>query len=209
LAESSVASAVVETLVMETKFLFLVTGLAVAAATPAHAALVTCPASFIADGTAKVFNGSDTAVSACQYLTPPDPSHVASVANINASGFFGLSDWTDNGQTQVNLADGAGGSGSWTINGVDFDAYDYMMVFKDGAHTNLIAFLFNEEFASGSWSTPFTDPPFSFPGASTSRDVSHYSIVRRWNPDIEIPEPGMIGLLGLGLAGIAVRRRRA
>lgn len=195
------------------KFLLSVAALGTMAAfsAPASAALVTCPAAHIADGTSKVFNGGQTAVDACQYLTPADPSNVASVANINTASFFGFSDWADNGQTQINLADGTGGAGSWTINGVDFAAYDYMIVFKDGAATNLIAFTFNEEYSSGNWSTPFTEPPFDFPGGSKVHDVSHYSIVKRYNPDtppVDVPEPAMLGLFGLGLMGLGMTRRR-
>jgi len=181
-------------------------GAVAAFSAPASAALVTCPASFIADGTAKVFNGGNSAVSGCQILTPPSPSNVGNIANINAAGFFGYSDWVSNSQTQI---DSNASSGSWTINGVDFAAYDYIIVFKSGQGTNLTAFLFNEEFASGNWSTPFTDPPFDFPGAATKRDVSHYTIAKRYNPTTtEVPEPAMIGLRGLGRVGLSVARRR-
>lgn len=185
-------------------------GAVAAFSAPASAALVTCPASFVTDGTAKVFNGSDTAASACQYLTPPSTSTVGSITNINGAAFYGFTDWADNGQTQI---DGGGSSsGSWTIAGVDFVAYDYIIVFKDGAGTNLTAFLFNEEFASGSWSTPFTDPPFDLPGGSTSHGVSHYTIAKRYNPEtpppVDVPEPAMLGLFGLGLMGLGMARRR-
>lgn len=184
-----------------------------AGAQAAHAALVSCPTSFTTNPTAKVENsgGTLTAASACQYVTPADNNNVASVANINTAGFFGTNTWQLNGS---NLQVGPGGpSGTWTIAGANFAAFDYMIVFKDGNGTNLTGFLFNELFSNGVWSTPFTDPPFDLPGQSTSHDVSHYTIVQRTGRIVppgggEVPEPGILALMGLGMAGFAVARRR-
>lgn len=176
-----------------------------AVAGTAQAALVSCPADFTANGTAKVRGAAttNTAASACQYITPADNSNVASIANINAAGFFGFSDWQSNGQDQIEPAGGA--SGNWSITGASFASYDYIIVFKDGKNTNLIAFSLNELYSSGTWLTPFTDPPFDTDGA---KDVSHYTIARRRTGDQQLPEPGTIALLGLGLLGLSVASRR-
>ena len=179
----------------------------------AQAALISCPASFTTDGTAKVHDGTlskNTAASACQYDNATTNSTVANLSSINTSAFFGFSDWLDNGQTQIDPANDL--SGLWSILNVDFALLDYLMVFKDGEGTYLTAFLFNEEFSSGGWDSPFTDPPFTLPGESTVHDVSHYSIFARDNskdPGTEpIPEPATLLLFGFGLAGLAVARRR-
>ena len=58
----------------------------------ADAALVGCSPGDAVDLTGRVTSGGNVAVSACQYLTPPDPSNTASITNINAAGFFGFSD---------------------------------------------------------------------------------------------------------------------
>jgi hypothetical protein len=177
---------------------------------PAEAALNACPASFTTNPTAKVEDptGTTTAASACQYVTPPDNSNVANATNINAAGFFGQTDWESNGQNQI---DANSSTGTWTITNPDFVNYDYAIFFKDGDDTNLVGFLFNEQFTSGVWSTPFTEPPFDLSGGSTSHDVSHYTILRNPTDPTSVPEPASLAILGSALlgAGFFARRRRS
>jgi hypothetical protein len=176
--------------------------------TQASAALLSCPASFTTDGTAKVHDGTaakETAAGACEYIDPPDQSNVASEANVNAAGFFSTTTW----DAVVLQQDVNGQSGLWSIPSVDFDAFDYMITFKDGSGTNLISFLLNEEFSSGGFDSPFTDPPFA---GANSKDISHFSIFSREGeiepPPPGIPEPASLALFGAALAGLALLRRR-
>lgn len=163
----------------------------------ANAALVDCPASFTTDPTAKVTSGGTTAVAACRYISPADSSNVASEDNVNAAGFFGITSWE---ATSVLQVDQNALSGTWSIPDVDFSAFDYIIVFKDGADTNLVAFLFDGSASSGDWTTPFTDPPFNLTGGPHA--VSHLSIFRT------VPEPGTLALLGSALIGLAMLQRR-
>ncbi len=135
---------------------------------------------------------------------------------VNAQAFFGYSNWFFDGKSSgegapnlFTFSSAGGQSGTFTFNGPAGSISDFMFVFKDGADTNLVGYLVTA--ASGSWSTPFTEPPFTF-AANNAKDVSHVSIYYRTDgvePPAEIPEPGTLALVGLALMGAAsVRRRR-
>ena len=156
---------------------------------------------------ANIQGGGGTAASGCQYIDPPDNSTTADLADINTAGtpetgFFGFNDWTvavAKNETDVGL------SGSWSITGYDSNA-TYMIVFKDGSGTNLIGFTLKANISSGTWTSPFSDPPFD--GVSGTKEVSHFTIFKRDEPPGDVSEPGTLGLLGLGLLGLAIMRRR-
>lgn len=193
--------------------------------TLAQAALVSCPAAYTANGTAKVAAsgpGTLTAASNCQYLTPADNNNVASIAHINSAGFFGTTNWQENvGNTQIDTPNQS--TGTWSIANFNFASFDYIIVFKDGKDTNLVGFLLNESYSSGVWSTPFTAALTELQGLDKNKDVSHYTIARRASTqppciptpgfpcgEQEVPEPGTLTLLGIGALGAAFlgRRRR-
>ncbi len=136
-----------------------------------QAALVSCGISSTANLLSRVANAVD-----CQYLTPSDSSNVANISNINSARFFGNADWVELAKTEIS---GDAQSGVWTVSAANFALYEYIIVFKAGAGTNLTAFLLSRSSNdSGKWTSPFTNPPFAIPGGS-AQDVSHYTIARR------------------------------
>ncbi|HSN71239.1 MAG TPA: PEP-CTERM sorting domain-containing protein, partial [Steroidobacteraceae bacterium] len=129
---------------------------------------------------------------------------------VNAEMFFGFDDWTFADRDEL---EGPALSGTWDLTGIDLtDVTDVMLIFKSGQGTFLVGYLVADGVTSGDWTTPFTDPPFDFPGAADARDVSHISYYVRTGdmppPPGDVPEPGPLALLGPGLLGLGLASRR-
>jgi hypothetical protein len=206
--------------------LALSTAMLAAWPTESQAIPLACPASFTADGTAKVYYDplptppatNLTAASAC-YIDTSAFNDENSGGGINPANdvneflYFGFSDWDSvAGAYQINAN---ATSGTWAIplGVLDFATFDYMLLFKDGEGTSLTGFLLNEEVSSGFWSSPFVDPPFNLNNPTQIKDVSHYSLYQRLDDKDEvpppIPEPGTLAVFGTALTGLwALRRRR-
>jgi len=152
---------------------------------------------------------------------------------VNAgSGYFDITEWKFDGKLDsppqggttwtdtsnlvtFDLGGSLGQGGTFSIDASTWDAVgDLMFVFKRPATagptvSGLVAYLISSGATDGSFSTPFLEPPFSFPGAGTSRDLSHVSVYFT-DATVPVPAPAMAGLMALGLLGmglVAGRRR--
>ncbi len=198
-------------------------------ATGAQAAFQSCV------GTGYDIGNYVTNTTNCTILLPLDDNENdkvqggnANYANftVNQEKFFNYNDWLFDGKWD-NLAitggtdtsilfNFTGNNQSGTYSYVGSGAFTHIMfVLKDGNGTNLVGYLLDMNKLSGNYQSPFVEPPFTlFPGKGP-KDISHISVYFRGSSTSstsgggEVPEPGMLGLLGLGLLGLALARRRA
>ncbi|HET9463107.1 MAG TPA: PEP-CTERM sorting domain-containing protein [Thiobacillus sp.] len=150
----------------------------------------------------------------CTILGPLNGNQNDSLTLVNNEGFFGIANWLFDGQwnnTDAGFVDtsdlfnftGDGSAGTFTYAG-GAGISDIMLLFKDGAGTNLVGYLVTR--LAGDYSTPFTSPPFPLTGQATVKDVGHLSVYYREVQ--QIPEPGVLLLVGAGLLGLGLARRR-
>jgi len=84
-------------------------------------------------------------------------------------------------------------SGTWNVDSAVWDVYSKLViVLKTGRQW--AAFQLNPTDTTGTWSTP--------------QGLSHASLYGIEGDDQIVPEPGSLALLGLGLAGLGMARRR-
>jgi hypothetical protein len=154
----------------------------------ANAAWVDCGSYAAANGI-QPNDGCTVSTTARQDFLNSDPMTVN-----DDGGAFGFTDWTFISKDESGSATGQ--SGTWSVNA---GAYGQVMaIFKSGAGTFLTGYLLLG--SDGNWTSPFQV-------GRPIRDNSHISFYGR-KISSEVPEPGTLGLLGMGLVGFGLARRR-
>lgn len=129
------------------------------------------------------------------------------------TGFFGRTDWAFAYKDDFGDPDSDGGlgltfdvtdnspAGNWSIGGPNRGNYShFLLAFKQS--TELSTYYFTlEQMLAGDWNG-------TFGGIDGFNSLSHASLYVSGFSETQIPEPTTLALLGLGLLGIGLMRRR-
>lgn len=154
--------------------------------------------------------GCETGNTNNDFLNPPQ---------VNIDMMFGYDDWvfaekdddidgTDETDIDVGFTlTGDTLGGEWSIDDI-WGLYDSVMIVIKGGGGNInpnvyVGYLIEFGETMGSFMTPFANA-----NNGNEANISHMSIYVRGEPRQSVPEPSTLMLLGLGLVGIGVARRR-
>lgn len=108
---------------------------------------------------------------------------------------------------QITLDFGSGGmnSGEWIFSGDTSQWDSFFVVTKAANNPGWAAYFFDEIFANGDLTGTFSIP-WSAGNSSDPADLSHLSLYA--NSTFRVPEPATLGLLGLSLLALGLRRKQ-
>ena len=155
-----------------------------------------------------------TGTTACQYTLDPPTDDVSVVPfTVNQEAFFSFTDWQFDSRIFDSPTGAGGQGGSWDITSIFNSSWDdVMLIFKGGADETLgidglVGYLLADGVLSGTWESPFRNPPFTVLGEGQTQNTLHISVYFRDDGRV-VSEPTPLALLALGLIALGLVQRR-